>query len=186
MSLKHCWSNQGIESDVVCVLFDYNLFLSNSNFAQDDQNQKENKGWEGLMIKKRRQRKISVWARGVRIKRGGGKEGGCIWVGFRDIARVGGFKGGKKKRQTPASFFVPASPRCSLLSGGLEDTDWPLPTLCITPSLLSAIVPIPVSPDLLHSPLHMDKWLGLVWPKWPTVQREVWEIINRTTPGFEY
>lgn len=30
--------------------------------------------------------------------------------------------------------------------------------------LLSAIVPIPVSPDLLHTPLHMDKWLGLAWP----------------------
>ena len=25
---------------------------------------------------------------------------------------------------------------------------------------LSAIFPIPVSPDLLHSPLHRDKWLG--------------------------
>lgn len=31
-------------------------------------------------------------------------------------------------------------------------------------SPLSAIVPIPVSPDLLHSPLHTDKWLGLARP----------------------
>lgn len=30
--------------------------------------------------------------------------------------------GPKKKRQTPASSFVPASPQCSLPSGGLEDT----------------------------------------------------------------
>lgn len=35
-------------------------------------------------------------------------------------------------------------------------------THSITP--LSTIVPIPVSLDLLHSPLHMDKWLGLAWP----------------------
>lgn len=63
----------------------------------------------------------------------------------------------KKKGQNPASFFVPASQRCSLASGDLEDTHPPLKP---TPPL-SAIVPIPVSPNLPHSPLHMDKWPGL-------------------------
>lgn len=67
-------------------------------------------------------------------------------------------RGGGRKRQTPVSSFVPASLRCSLPSGGLEDTDPPF--LCTHSITLSAIVPIPVSPDLLHSPLHMDKWLG--------------------------
>ena len=64
----------------------------------------------------------------------------------------------QKKGQNPASFFVPASQRCSLPSGDLEDTQ--PPPLKPTPPL-SAIVPIPVSPNLLHSPLHMDKWPGL-------------------------
>lgn len=92
----------------------------------------------------------------------------CICMGVGDASREGGFRGarGKKTKKKDKLLLAPLF---------LHPSDVPFPlvvwkTLTLTPSNthsitpLSAIVPIPVSPDLLHSPMHMDKWLGLTWP----------------------
>lgn len=103
---------------------------------------------------------------GGEMEEGGGK---CVFVwvlgmyqGREDSEEPGEKKDKKKDKLLLAPLF-------------LHPSDVPFPlvvwkTLTLTPSHthsitpLSAIVPIPVSPDLLHTPLHMDKWLGLTWP----------------------
>lgn len=94
----------------------------------------------------------------------------CICMGVGDIAREGGFrraKGKKTKKKDKlllAPLFLHPSdvPFLRVVWKTLTPPPPQPNTHSITP--LSAIVPIPVSLDLLHSPLHMDKWLGLAWP----------------------
>lgn len=153
---------------VFYFLFKHSCYLCLNRMIKTQQKIRDGGSWRWEEKKKKTEmrRETSVWVRGV------GKEA-CIGVGVGDIVKVGGLRRTKakkdKKRQTPHCSFVPTSQRCSLPCGGLEDTDLP-PKTCLpsphtpvhnhphTPP--SAIVPIPVSPDLLHSPLHMDKWLG--------------------------
>lgn len=86
-----------------------------------------------------------------------------------DIAKEGGFRRAKGKRQKKyklllAPLFLHPSDVPFLLVVWKTLTPSPSPSHTHSVTPLSAIAPIPVSPDLLHSPLHMDKWLGLAWP----------------------
>lgn len=96
--------------------------------------------------------------------------------------------GRRKKDKLLLASFVPVSLQCSLPSGGPDPASPPHPPTP-SPHPLSAIVPIPVSPDLLHSPLHMDKWLGRgpaqPGPGDPQLREEMGMIImRRLTSGY--